>query len=214
MLKIWGRRNSGNVQKVMWLVGELGLEHEHVPVGGAFGGLDAPAYRAMNPHGKVPVVEDDGLAIWESHAILRYLAERYGGERFWPGLTERARIEPWMDWCQTTFQPDFLGGLFWGFFRTPEAQRDWPAIRRAEAACAAHVELLDRILAGRPYVAGEDLTLADMPLGAQMYRYFELEIARPAAPNVMAWYDRLRARPAYRQHVMIPFEDMRGRLSF
>jgi glutathione S-transferase len=214
MLKVWGRRNSGNVQKVMWLVGELGLAHEHVAVGGPFGGLDAPSFRAMNPHGKVPVIEDDGLAIWESHAIVRYLAERDGGARFWPSLSERARIDPWMDWCQATFQPDFLGGIFWGFFRTPEAQRDWPAIRRAEAACAAHMRLFDKILEGRPYIAGDDLTLADIPLGANMFRYFTLEIERPDVPNVRAWYERLSARPAYREHVMVSYEDLRGRLSF
>lgn len=214
MLRVWGRRNSLNVQKVLWLVGELGLEHEHVPVGGDAGRLDDPEFRALNPFGKVPAIEDGEITVWESHAILRYLAARYGADRFWPETAARARIEPWMDWQQTTFQPAFLTGLFWGFFRTPEAERDWPAIRAAEAACAKHVLLLDSILADRAFLAGDDLTLADIPLGTCLYRYYGIEVARADAPNVARWYDRLRMRDAYQQHVMLPFEDLRGRLAF
>jgi len=214
MLKVWGRRNSFNVQKVLWLVGELGIEHEHVPAGGPFGRLDEPGFRALNPVGKIPVIEDDGTAVWESHAILRYLAERYGGERFWPSLPVRARIEPWMDWSQSTFQPDFGGGLFWGFFRTPEPERDWPAIHRAEAACADHLQLVDKVLADRPFLAGAEFSLADIPLGSCLFRYFGMEIAHPYVPNVTAWYERLCAREAYRLNVMLPFDDLRGRLAF
>jgi glutathione S-transferase len=213
MLKVWGRRNSFNVQKVMWLVGELGLVHEHVPAGGSFGQLDEPAFRALNPHGRVPVIEDGRLAVWESHAILRYLASRYGRNRWWaPDLAIRSRVDAWMDWSQTTLQPDMLTGVFWGFYRTPDAQRDWPAIRKSLARCAEHYQLLDRELADQPYLAGDQLSLADIPAGTSLYRYFELEIERPDVPNVMAWYQRLQERPAYRQHVMIAFEDLRGRL--
>ena len=121
MLKVWGRRSSFNVQKVMWLIGDLGLAHEHIDAGGRFGGLDAPEFLAMNPHGRVPVIREDDAIVWESHAILRYLAARHGGETFWSGdPATRARIEGWMDWSQTSLQPDFLEGVFWGFFRTPE----------------------------------------------------------------------------------------------
>ncbi len=83
MLKVWGRRSSANVQKVLWLVGELDLPYTHSPAGGDFGGLDDPAFRALNPHGKVPVIEDGGVVVWEIHAILRYLAAAYGADRFW-----------------------------------------------------------------------------------------------------------------------------------
>lgn len=214
MLRVWGRRNSFNVQKVLWLVGELGLAYEHVPAGGDFGRLDEPDFRALNPHGRVPVIEDEGVAVWESHAILRHLAERYGASRFWPDLAARAAIEPWMDWHQTSFQPAFGAGLFWGWFRTPEAQRDWPAIRRAEAACAQHLGLIDAVLADRPYLAGEVLTLADIPLGTCLFRYFEMGLETPAVPRVRRWYARLAERPAYREHVMLRFEDLRGRLAF
>ena len=215
MLKIWGRRNSFNVQKVLWLAGELGLRYEHIPAGGSFGGLDTPEFLAMNPHGRVPVIVDDGIVVWESHSILRYLAARYGRPGLWsddPG--ERSQIEGWMDWAQTTVQPDFLTGVFWGFFRTPEPQRDWPAIRASIARCSAHFLLLDRILAERPFLGGGDLSLADIPAGTALYRYFELEIDRPPLPHVEAWYARLQERPTYREHVMIPFEDLRGRVAF
>src|SRR5882757_3441715 len=169
MLKVWGRRSSFNVQKVMWLIGELGLAHQHIDAGGAFGGLDTPDFLAMNPHGRVPVIADGAVVVWESHAILRYLAARYGKEDFWPDDPgTRARIDGWMDWSQTSLQPDFLGGVFWGFFRTPEGQRNWPAIRAALARCDAHFEKLDLLLEGRPFLLGDRLTLADIPAGTSL----------------------------------------------
>ncbi len=167
----------------------------------------------MNPHGRVPVIADGELVVWESHAILRYLAARYDAGGFWrTDPSERARIDGWMDWSQTALQRDFLMGVFWGFYRTPEAQRDWPAIRNSLARCAEHFRLLDDVLADRPFLAGEELSLADIPAGTSLYRYFELDIERPATPNVIAWYRRLQERPAYREHVMLPFAELSGRL--
>jgi glutathione S-transferase len=119
-----------------------------------------------------------------------------------------------MDWSQTTLQPDFLMGVFWGFYRTPEPQRDLPAIRGKVAECASHFLLLDRILGDRPYLLGDEPTLADIPAGTALYRYFALDIERPSVPNVEGWYRRLQARPAYRDNVMIPFEELRGRLAY
>ncbi len=215
MLKVWGRRSSFNEQKVLWLVVELRLPHEHIDAGGRFGGLDTPGFLAMNPHGKVPVIDDDGTIVWESHTILRYLAARHGGGRWWPDdPAERSLAERWMDWSATTLQPDFLMGVFWGFYRTPETQRDLPAIRAKLAECSSHFQLLDRMLEGRGYLAGDQPTLADIPAGTALYRYFTLDIERPAVPNVAAWYRRLQARPAYRDNVMIPFEELRGRLAY
>jgi glutathione S-transferase len=215
MLTIWGRRNSFNVQKVMWLVGELELQHEHISVGGSFGGLDTPEFLAMNPHGRIPVISDAGTIVWESHAILRYLAACYGKEKFWsddPGI--RSQADRWMDWSQATLQPDFLTGVFWGFYRTPESQRNWAAINESLQRCNADFRLLDTIRSDQPYLGGNTLTLADIPTGTTLYRYFELEIERPVLKNVEAWYQRLQERPAYREHVMVPFHEMYGRLSF
>jgi len=215
MLRIWGRRSSFNAQKVLWLAGELGLAHEHIPAGGSFGRLDEPGFRAMNPHGRVPVIEDDGAIVWESHACLRYLAARYGRDHFWhEDPAERAIVEGWMDWSQTILQPDFLMGIFWGYYRTPEAERDWPAINQSLARCADHFGLLDRLVEGRPFLLGDRLSLADIPIGTAFYRYFELDIERPELPNVTAWYQRLQQRPAYREHVMVPFAELRGRLQY
>ena len=159
MLTVWGRRSSFNVQKVMWLVGELELPHQHIEVGGRFGGLDDPAFLQMNPHGRVPVLRDGETTIWESHAILRYLAARYGDERFWSAApADRSHADRWMDWAHTSLQPDFLMGVFWGFYRTPEAQRNMPAVNAKIRACARHFRLLDRVLADRRFLCGDNLT--------------------------------------------------------
>jgi glutathione S-transferase len=215
MLKVWGRRSSANVQKVLWLVGELDLPHTHVPAGGDFGGLDAPAFRAMNPHGKVPMIEDGDALVWESHAILRYLAAARGADRFWPAdPAARAGIDGWMDWAQTALQPAFLSGVFWGGYRTPVAQRDTAAGAEALARTHRCLGLVEDQLAGRAFVVGEALSLADIAIGTHLYRYFELPIDRPPLPRLAAWYDRLRAREAYREHVMMPFGELEGRLAF
>ncbi len=215
MIKIWGRRNSFNVQKVLWLVGELGIEFEHVPAGGSFGRLDEPAFRALNPHGRIPVIEDGAVVVWESHAILRYLAASYGRGGLWgDDPADRAAVDQWMEWSQTTLQPELLNGVFWGYFRTPPAQRDLAAIELSVRRCAQHYRLLDRLLAQHPFVAGAELSLADIPIGTSLYRYFGMDIEHPSVPNVQAWYRRLQQRPAYREHVMVSFEDLRGRLDY
>ena len=215
MLKIWGRRNSINVQKVMWAVGELGVAHQRIDAGGPFRGLDTKEYGAMNPNRRVPTIDDDGIVVWESNAIVRYLAAKYGAGSLWPADSgERARSDMWMEWATTDLQPAFVGAVFWAFYRTPEQQRNWPAIRQGVARSAALFGLLDRQLEGRKFVAGDRLTIGDIATGAQLYRYYELEIERPELSNVEAWYARLRDRPAYREHVMVPFDDLKGRLSF
>jgi glutathione S-transferase len=141
------------------------------------------------------------------------LAARHGAGKFWSDdPLARARVDGWMDWSQTALQPDFLTGVFWGFFRTPEHKRNWPAIRAALARCVRHFEKLDRLLEGRSFLLGDALTLADITAGTSLYRYFELEIERPQFPQVERWYRTLQQRPAFFDHVMIPFEELRGRL--
>lgn len=214
MLRIWGRRTSMNVQKVMWLVGELQLPHEHIPAGGAFGRLDEPQFRALNPHGRVPVIEDGTLAVWESHAILRYLAARYGAGRFWrEDPAARAQVDEWMDWSQTTLQPAFIDGIFWAYFRTPPSRRDSAQIARNVQHCGEIFQRLDALLDREAVLAQQQPSLADIPIAVNLYRYFELDIARPPLPRIEAWYARLRERPAYREHVMVSFEELRARES-
>ncbi|MBI1329308.1 MAG: glutathione S-transferase [Alphaproteobacteria bacterium] len=214
MLKVWGRRNSINVQKVMWAVGELGLEHEHIDAGGSFGKLDSEEFERLNPNRRVPVIEDDGVAIWESHAIVRYLAAKHGSGSLWAeDPATRAAADMWMDWTATDLQNVFIG-LFWNLYRTPEPQRNWNLIRQGIARSAILFRLLDRHLEGRRFIAGDTFTMGDIPAGAQLYRYYELEIDRPALLNVEAWYMRLQEREAYRTHVMVPFDELKGKLSF
>ena len=214
MLTVWGRRSSFNVQKVLWLVGELQLAHDHIPTGGSFGGLDTPAFRAMNPHGRVPVLKDGEAAIWESNTIVRYLCAAYAPGRLCPtSPAERAQAESWIDWEATSLQPA-ITGLFWGFYRTPAARRDVVRIRELEAGAAAAITTLDQWLGERRFVAGAELSMADIPAGTLMHRYFGMEIARPHVPHVDAWRLRLSERIAYKTQVMRPFDELFGRLAF
>jgi glutathione S-transferase len=214
MLKVWGRRSSANVQKVMWLIGELEVPHEHVPAGGPYGVVNEPRFRALNPNGLVPVIEDDGLTMWESNAILRYLAANYGAGKFWSDdPRERAPIDQWTDWAGTTFQPDLIG-LFVNYWRTPESQRNPNAIRNFQQRSEKSLRLLDAELAKRKFVAGDRLSVADIASGVHLYRYYTMGTEYPRLPNIEAWYQRLQERPAYREHVMISYEELRGRLTF
>jgi glutathione S-transferase len=214
MLKIWGRRNAFNVQKVMWLIGELGLDHERVDAGGSFGGLDAPDFLRLNPHGRIPVIEDKGTIIWESHAIIRYLAVRHARGSLWPSeAAARSFADRWMDWSLATLQPAFLD-LFWGYYRTPAEKRDPSFIDKAIERCDRCYRLLDRNLSDQPYIAGERFTMGDIPAGTTLFRYRSLNVKRPLLRNVEAWYRRLAERTAYREHVMIPFDELFGRLEY
>ena len=215
MLKIFGRANSINVQKVMWTVGELGLAHERINAGGAYGGLNTDEFRRMNPNSRVPVIEDDGVVVWESHAIMRYLAARYGSGTLWPeDPGERSLSDRWLDWTLADLQPAFIGGVFWSFYRTPEPQRNWTAIRQGMARTASLLAIVERQMAGKTFLAGDALSLGDIGVGAQLNRYFALDIDRPKLPNIETWYRSLTERDAYRTHVMIPFDDLKGKLSF
>lgn len=210
MLKVWGRKNSINVQKVMWAVGELGLSHERIDAGGPFGGLDSEAFRAMNPHGLVPVVQDDEVTVWESNAAIRYLASRYGADGLYcASPKDRALADAWMDWMLTTLYPDFLK-VFWGLVRTPPSKRNHDAIDKAVLRMGQSFQRYDECLGGGLFIVGDRLSMGDIPVGATLYRYFALDIDRPALPNVERLYGALMERPAYREHVAISFEDLRA----
>lgn len=213
-LRLWGRTTSGNVQKAMWLLAELGLDHERIDVGGEFGGNNAPDYLAMNPNGRVPVLEDGDTVIWESNTIVRYLAARYGGSRFWsddPG--RRAAAEMWMDWALTTLGPQ-LTGLFHAAVRTPEKDRDPARIDALSKGAGKVLTILEGHLAKADWVAGDDLSIGDIPIGTQLYRYFDRDYERPPLPRVDAYYARMCERQAYRDTVMTSYEGMIGVLPF
>jgi len=212
MLKVLGRATSSNVQKVMWTIGELGLEHERVDLGGPFGGLDKPDYRKLNPNGVVPTLIDGDLVLWESNAMVRYLAAKHGAGGLWPSdPAERAASDMWMDWQQSALLGDWVV-VFFGVVRTPPQYRDQARIDASVAKLGQLYGMLDRHLEGRRFVGGDRLTIGDIPVGMSAYRYFEMEIERPKLPNVEAWYARLQERPAYRHHAMVSFESMRNTL--
>ena len=204
MLRIWGRTSSINVQKVMWTVAELGLAHERIDAGGTFGRLDGPDYAALNPNRLIPVLEDGPTVIWESNSIVRYLAARYGSGGLWPeDPGQRAEADRWMDWQLTTLQPA-ISPVFWGLIRTPPERRDMAAITASAERLGQAMQILDRQLHDRPFVAGDRLTMGDVPVGCVCWRYANLDIARPALPAVDAYRQRLEARAAYRDNVMLP----------
>lgn len=210
MLTLWGRANSSNVMKVLWLLDELGEPYAREDAGGAFGRTREAAYLAMNPNARVPtLVEPDGFALWESNAILRHLAAtRAGGERFRPAEPRaRARAEQWMDWQLGTLTAP-MTTIFFTHVRIPEPERDWPAHDAALAEAGRLWAILDAELGrdgGRGYVCGPGLTLADIALAPYAHRWFALPVARPDLPNLAAWRDRLRERHAgYRAHVEVP----------
>jgi glutathione S-transferase len=204
MLKILGRANSINVQKVLWCADELGLAYERTDIGMEFGGNREPAYLAMNPNGLVPTIEDDGLVLWESNAIVRYLAATYGAGTLWPtDPRRRGETDRWMDWQLTTVGRD-MGVVFWGLIRTPPEKRDLAAIETSRKALLEIWARLDRHLAEHAFVGGDSLTMGDIPLGCFAYRWQSLPLERNHLPHLDAWYQRLSARSAYRKNVMIP----------
>ncbi|MAM56450.1 MAG: glutathione S-transferase [Salinicola sp.] len=202
MLKIWGRANSTNVKKVLWCAAELELPFERLDAGGAYGVVNEPAYRAMNPNGLIPCIQDDDLVLWESNAIVRYLCARYGRDSLHdedPAV--RAGADKWMDWTTSSLASPFRD-LFWNTVRLPVEQRDDKAAEKGLAACGALLGMADRTLAERPFLSGPAWGMGDIPLGCFAYAWFEMDIARPDLPHLAAWYTRLQSRPAYREHVM------------
>jgi len=201
MLTIWGRLNSHNVKKVAWFAEEIGLAHVRHDIGGAFGMTDA--YRALNPNGLIPTIEEDGLVLWESNTILRYLAARHAADRFWPADPAlRAAGDKWMDW-QFTFA-DAQRDAFVNLVRRAPDARDPAAIATSAAATARLMGIVEDALAPTGWLSGDTFGLGDIPLGVYAHTWLSLAIDRPDLPNVRAWYQRLTAMPAYAGTVMVP----------
>ncbi len=204
MLKVLGRKTSINVQKVMWLTGEMGLEVERVDIGGPFGGNDTPEYLAKNPNGLVPTLEDGDFVLWESNSICRYLTEKYGASPWAPqDATGRALASQWMDWYITKLHPP-MTVIFWALIRTAPEGRDMDAVNAAVGQAAELWALLDAQLAGADFVTGDEPTIADIPAGCGVNRWYAMEVDRPALKNLEAWHGRLKDRAAYQDHVIMP----------
>ncbi|WP_111429779.1 glutathione S-transferase C-terminal domain-containing protein [Rhodobacteraceae bacterium DSL-40] len=212
MLTVYGRATSSNVQPVMWLIGELGLAHERRDLGHAFGGLETPEFRALNPNGLIPVLRDGDLVVWESCAILRYLAARYGAGALWPEEpAARAPIDMWAEWGKTTLTQGFNMPIFWQLVRIPPSRRDSAAVAAALARLEPVLDILEQQLGAGPHVLGPDFTLADIVIGHVLYRYYTVEIPRRERPALARYYATLQARPAYREHVMVSWEPIRAK---
>lgn len=204
MLKIIGRDTSSNVQKVLWVCGELELPFEREDLGGPFGGNDNPEYRALNPNGRVPTIIDDGFVLWESNSCTRYLAAKHAAGTLYPDdLQARGNAERWMDWQIATVSPTLVP-VFWGMIRTKQEDRDLEAIEASRKKLSANIAIMDNHLENSKYMAGDSLTVGDIPLGITAYRWFNMEIEREPYHNVKRWYDLLCERPAFQEHVMNP----------
>src|SRR4051812_41111349 len=201
MLKIWGRKTSSNVQKAMWAVGELGLQHERIDIGGPFGKNRESHYLAMNPNGLVPTLEeDDGFLLWESNSIVRYLAAKHGGALAPRDAKQRALASQWMDWQLSVAGPA-ITPAFWGLIRTPAEKRDMAAIKASQEKTAAAMQMLDAQLGKTDYVAGSAFSYGDIPVGIMCYRYVQLVPERPKTPHLDRWYAAISNRQAFKDHV-------------
>jgi len=204
MLKLWGRINSINVQKVLWALAELNVPYERTDAGLQFGVVNEPFYRRMNPNGRVPTIEDDGFVLWESNAIVRYLSAKHGAGTLWPqDLRQRADADRWMDWTTSTVAPA-LTPVFWGLIRTPPEKRNMASIEAEAEKVGQAFQALEQSLEGRDHVAGKSFTMGDIPLGAFVHRWYALAVKRPKLPRVEAYYERLQERAPYKKHVMLP----------
>lgn len=204
MLKILGRANSANVQKVLWACEEMGVPFEREDFGGAFGRTKDADYVALNPNSVVPTLVDGDFVLWESNACVRYLAAKHGSGGLCPiDPRDYADADRWMDWQQTTVLP-FMTPIFWGLVRTPEAERDIEAIEANRQRGVAVYAILDDRLAGRDFIMGDRLTMADIPVGIQVYRWLTLVEDRPAMPNLEAWFARCRATAGFKKWIDLP----------
>ncbi len=202
-MRIWGRTNSVNVKKALWALEELGLKYERIDAGMQFGVNKTPEYLGMNPTGLVPTIDDGGFVLWESHAIVRYLAAKHGAGTLWPNdLRVRADADRWMDWTHS-FSREFQRPVFWPLVRTPPEKRDLKAIEEACRKCGELLAIPDQNLSKKPYLAGSNFTMGDIPLGCHVQLWMRLPIERPRQPNLEAWFNRLCNRPAYKKIVDI-----------
>jgi len=206
MITVWGRKTSSNVMKVLWVLDELGLSYERIDAGGAFGGTGTPEYRAMQPLGLVPVLEEDGFSLFESNAIVKYLCNAHAPDSpIYPrDAKARGVVDAWMDFQQTALTAP-AGGFFIGLVRTPPEKRDNAAIAAAIKEAGAIYGIIDAQLARRDWVAADHFTLADVAFAVHAHRWFVLDLpGRVELPNLRRWYERMKLRPGYAAHCIAP----------
>lgn len=195
----------------MWCIGELGLDYRRHDLGHRFGGLDTDEFHQLNPNRTIPVIRDgDRPPLWETGAILRYLANSYGTQRFWPrDPGQQSKVDKWAEWAKINVAMAFTVPVFWQVTRIPKAEQDQQAIEQAVTTLENKLTLADAQLSQHAFLCGTDLTLADIQLGHVLYRYYDIDIPRAALPNLRRYYETLAERSAYQNHVMISYEDLR-----
>lgn len=204
MVRVLGRANSINVQKVMWIAAEIGLDIDRLDVGGAFGGNDKSDYLVKNPTGRVPTLEDGDFVLWESNSIVRYLAEKYGSAPWYPArIKDRYHASQWMDYYIATLHAH-MTVIFWTLVRTKPEDRNQAALDKAIAEANIGWAVVDTHLANNPFMTGTAPTMGDVPLGCAAYRWHNLDVPRDDLPNLKRWYESLASRLAFQEHVMLP----------
>lgn len=208
---LWGRASSVNVQKVLWGLQELGLPYDQEVAGGKYGRTDTPEFTALNPNRRVPVLIEGSFSLWESHAILRYLAEDpQAGARLIPeGRAARARMNQWLDYTTGTLQPPFIA-LFWQFVRLPQDKRDPSVISGHREALDRALGVLDATLHTDAWLAGNSFSLADIAAGSLMHRMTDLDLVPAGLTGLHRWLEAIRARPGYRAHIGVPYDELRA----
>ena len=205
MLEVWGRKNANQVIQVLWTLSELGIEYKRHSIGTNPGDLETEKYKLLNPNSKIPTIRDNGFVLWESHAVIRYLAKQYGLGSLYPDDPQKAAIsDQWMTWSTDSFMGTFFP-IFWQLVRTEKKDRDYTKIAEMTKKSSDILKVLDGHLVNNRFVAGDNFTFGDIPLGVLIHKYFVLNIERPSLPGIEAWYQRLSDRPAFKQHAMQPF---------
>jgi len=204
MLKVWGRNTSSNVQKVIWGLAEMKIPFERIDVGGSFGKTKEPFYLAMNPNSLVPTLEEeDGFTLWVSNSILRYVAAKHSNRTLEPAdLKTRALAQKWMDWQLSVLGPA-MTPVFWGLIRTPPEKRDPKAIAAGKEKSIAAAQIMDAQLAKTKFLASDEFSYGDIPVGIQSHRFMQLVTERPAMPNFERWYAAITSRPAFKEQIAV-----------
>jgi glutathione S-transferase len=208
-MHLWGRTNSANVMKVLWCLQELGLECDRTDAGMQFGKVNDPEYRALNPNGRVPTLQDGDMVLWESNSILRYLClsnPARAAALYPPQPALRAKVDRWLDWQLSTLAP-VERIAFHGLIRTAPEKRDTAAIAASLRASAEAWQVVEDYLAAHrgPFLEGAPFTIADVVIGIFARRWYGFEMPdRPAMPFMAAWYRRLQPRPGFQRYLAPP----------
>lgn len=203
MLTVWGRNNSTNVKKVLWCLEELAIPYQRIDAGGQYGKLRDPQYRALNPNGLIPCLQDEDFILWESNTIVRYLAAKYGQNMLYlADHQQRASAEKWMDWASSSVVSPFKV-VFIGLVRTPPDQQDKVKIDQGIAQLNTLMLIADHTLGKQAYLSGDQFGIGDIPLGCLAYAWFNLSIERPELPHLQHWYQSLTQRAAFQKVINI-----------